>query len=217
MSMTEAKPKRLIDWEKAESQYRVGVMSLREIAADHGITEGSIRKRAKRDDWVRDLAGKVTAKADALVRSALVRTEARSEAAKGERGVIELEATVQARVRISHRSDIGRSRTLTMRLLEELEAQTSLVPELDQLGELLAKPDKNGVDRLNDLYQKVISLPGRTKTMKDLADTLKGLIGLEREAFGLNVLLEGEKRPLDRLPDEELSERLGEMMKRMGR
>lgn len=42
------------DWEAIETAYRAGMMSLREIAAQHGISEGAIRKRAKRDDWSRD-------------------------------------------------------------------------------------------------------------------------------------------------------------------
>lgn len=42
-----------VDWEKVEGQYRAGTRSLREIATEHGITEGAIRKRAKRDEWER--------------------------------------------------------------------------------------------------------------------------------------------------------------------
>lgn len=60
------------DWEAIETAYRAGVMSLREIAAQHGISEGAIRKRAKRDDWSRDLAAKVKERADDLVRKAEV-------------------------------------------------------------------------------------------------------------------------------------------------
>ncbi len=41
------------DWEAIETAYRAGVMSLREIASQHRISEGAIRKRAKRDDWSR--------------------------------------------------------------------------------------------------------------------------------------------------------------------
>jgi len=52
--MTEAK--KSPDWERIEAGYRAGVMSLRELATLHGITEGAIRKRAKRDEWER--AGK---------------------------------------------------------------------------------------------------------------------------------------------------------------
>lgn len=36
------------DWEAIETAYRAGVMSLREIASQHGISEGAISKRAKR-------------------------------------------------------------------------------------------------------------------------------------------------------------------------
>lgn len=41
------------DWEAIESAYRAGVLSLREIGAQYGVTEGAIRKRAKKFDWVR--------------------------------------------------------------------------------------------------------------------------------------------------------------------
>lgn len=41
------------DWEAIERDYRAGVLSLREIAIPNGITEGAIRKRAKRDGWER--------------------------------------------------------------------------------------------------------------------------------------------------------------------
>ena len=41
------------DWEAIESAYRAGVMSLREIGAQYGVSEGAIRKQAKKLDWVR--------------------------------------------------------------------------------------------------------------------------------------------------------------------
>lgn len=41
------------DWEAIESAYRAGVMSLRDIGAQYGVTEGAIRKRAKKFGWVR--------------------------------------------------------------------------------------------------------------------------------------------------------------------
>lgn len=43
------------DWELIEKLYRAGILSLREIAkqADDAVTEGAIRKRSKRDKWVR--------------------------------------------------------------------------------------------------------------------------------------------------------------------
>ncbi|HHD7578734.1 TPA: hypothetical protein ACOVI3_002944, partial [Escherichia coli] len=50
---------------------------------------------------------------------------------------------------------------------------------------IMFDPDDKGRDRLNEIYQKVISLPSRVKSMKDLSDSLKTLIGLEREAYSI--------------------------------
>jgi len=46
-----------IDWISIEGEYRADISSLREIGAKYGITEGAIRKRAKRDGWLRDPEG----------------------------------------------------------------------------------------------------------------------------------------------------------------
>lgn len=42
------------DWEAIESAYRAGVLSLRDIGDKYGVTEGAIRKRAKKLGWVRN-------------------------------------------------------------------------------------------------------------------------------------------------------------------
>ncbi len=41
------------DWEAIESAYRAGVLVLRDIGEQYGVTEGAIRKRAKKFGWVR--------------------------------------------------------------------------------------------------------------------------------------------------------------------
>lgn len=45
------------DWIAIEGLYRAGVQSLREIAKETGTVEGTIRSRAKKLGWVRDVAG----------------------------------------------------------------------------------------------------------------------------------------------------------------
>lgn len=176
------------DWERIELDYRAGVKSLREIGADHSISEGAVRKRAKRDGWTRDLAKKIQSKADELVRKSEVRTEVRTSTAESERETIEANASAVAKVKIAHRGDIRRSRSITMSLLEELEKQTGAeqVTLLEELGVLMRDEDERGIDKLNDLYHKVISLPQRAKTMKDLGESLRVLIGLERQAYGMD-------------------------------
>lgn len=177
---------KVICWGAIEKDYRAGIKSLRTIAGEHGVTEGAIRKRAKRDGWERDLAPKIKAKAEDLVRKATVRNMVRTETAMSERVLIEVNAQVQTDIILTHRTDIQRSRTLTMKLLEELEIATGDNDLLRQLGDLMYSPDKNGVDKLNELYNKIIAMPGRVDSMKKLADTLKTLIALEREAFGID-------------------------------
>ena len=173
------------DWEAIETAYRAGVMSLREIASQHGISEGAIRKRAKRDEWSRDLNAKIQQKADDLVRKQEVRKQVRNESTLTERVLIEATAEVIATVRMEHRGDIRRARELTNTLFDELGAQCADVSALEQLGDIMFDPDDKGRDRLNEIYQKVISLPSRVKSMKDLSDSLKTLIGLEREAYSI--------------------------------
>ena len=186
------------DWDRIELDYRAGIKPLRTIAGEHGITDGAIRKRAKRDGWTRDLAKRIQAKADELVRKEAVRSEVRTEKAASERQVIEANAIAVADVRLAHRQDIHRSRRIVMSLLDELEQQTGsdTAAMLEQLGELLRTEDKNGQDKLNDLYHKLISLPGRAKTMKDLGESLRVLVALERQAFGLD---DKENSPTDAL------------------
>ncbi|CDH01611.1 hypothetical protein [Xenorhabdus bovienii] len=174
------------DWEAIESAYRAGLMSLREIASQHGISEGAIRKRAKRDDWSRDLAAKVKERTDDLVRKKEVRKQVRSETTFSECVLIEATAEVIATVRMAHRGDIRRAREIINTLFDELGAECADVDALRQLGEIMFQPDDNGRDRLNEVYQSIISLPERVKAVKALSDAMKNLIGLERQAYDID-------------------------------
>ncbi|WP_428991992.1 hypothetical protein [Delftia acidovorans] len=93
-------------------------------------------------------------------------------------------AQAVATIRLAHRRDIQRARKITNALLDELEqmADADTVAYLQELGEMLRSPDDNGMDKLNDLYQKVISLPERSKTMKVLAESLRIVVDMERQA-----------------------------------
>ncbi|QMM94943.1 hypothetical protein HVW92_11375 [Citrobacter freundii] len=179
------------DWEAIESAYRAGVMSLREIASQNGISEGAIRKRAKRDEWSRDLNAKVKERADDLVRKAEVRKQVRSETVLSERVLIEATAEVIATVRMEHRGDIRRAREITNALFDELGAECADVASLRKLGELMLEPDENGRDKLNEIYHSIICMPERVKALKALSDAMKNLVGLERQAYDI-----GEKEPV---------------------
>ena len=174
------------DWEAIERAYRAGVLSIREIASHHEVSHTAINKRAKKEGWDRDLKAKIKAKADALVSRREVSREVSREQAETEREIVEGNAEAIANIRMAHRRDISRSRAITNKLLDELEAVTDGREMFEELGEMLRSPDDKGADRLNEIYSKVISLPGRTKTMKELAETLKTLVTLERQAYDLD-------------------------------
>lgn len=183
------------DWERIEQLYRAGVLSLREIAiACPGPNHVAIARRAKKFGWVQDLSAKIKAKANDLVTRQAVTADVTAERAVSDKAVIEINAQAIASIRMAHRGDIARGRRLTNKLLDELEGLTDNRELFDQLGELMRDPDDNGFDKRNDLYGKVISLPGRSKTMKEMADTLKTLVSLERQAFNLDEA-EGDRAP----------------------
>ncbi|MGJ7627207.1 hypothetical protein ACRQ3B_09130 [Citrobacter freundii] len=200
------------DWEAIETAYRTGSQSVREIAAQFGISHAAISKRAKKESWDRDLQARIQAKADALVTKREVTKKVTTEKLVTERQIVEANAEVIANVRMEHRGDIRRARTLTNSLLAELESECSDVDALNQLGELLRREDDKGTDKLNDLYHKIISLPGRVKAMKDLADSLKNLIALERQAYSLDDPDAGKQSPIGDKSDDDLTRRIQELM-----
>jgi hypothetical protein len=183
------------DWERVEADYRAGLLSLREIAAKAGnVTEGAIRKRAKRDGWSRDLAARINAKAEELVRKEAVRTEGtQSDPAyqtanpPAERLIVEANAEAIAAVRLSHRADIRRARALALKMLGELETVTGEQTIVDELRELVEQSDPEAGKAIALALAKVTSLPCRIGSMKALGDALKTLVTLEREAWGLTT------------------------------
>ena len=178
-----AQEKKAPDWERIEADYRAGLLSVREIAVAQGVSHVAIGKRAKRDGWERNLQAKIKAKADALVTKAEVTKEVTSEQAVTERRIVEANAQVIAEIRVSHRRDIARARSLAMKLLDELEIQTDNIDLLEQLE--TARAGEDGSDGLSRAFQRVTSTSGRIDSAKKLAEALKVLVSMEREAYGI--------------------------------
>lgn len=175
------------DWERIEADYRAGLLSVREIASTHGISHAAISKRSKRDGWTRDLSKRIQDKAEQLVTTRTVTKSVTTETAVTDRAIVEANAEVIAGIRLAHRKDIAKSRRLAMAMLDELEVVTDNRDLFEELGEILRSEDERGNDKRNDIYNKVISSAGRIDSMKKLAETLKTLVALEREAYGLKI------------------------------
>ena len=173
------------DWEAVEPEYRAGVKSLRQIAQEFGCTSGRVAQVAKERGWTRNLSAKIKALADAKLSKSILSKELNTQKKAAEKEVVEANAEMQTQIILGQRGNIVRYRTLAIQMLRELEASTEFPEEFEKLAEMMAAPDEKGVDRLNEIYRKVISLPQRVDSLKKLAEVLKILIGLERQAFGI--------------------------------
>lgn len=200
--MTEKRQK--IDYERIERGWRAGILSPRQLAAAYEeetgqkVSHAAIIKHFTKLGIPRNLAEKIKAKSDAMVTQAMVTEQVTPVTIKRDKEIIEDAATQLTYVRLNQRKDIQRSRKIAMSLFDELEMMVGQenVKLLEMLGEFMWTPDDKGNDKINDLYMKIISMPGRVKSMKDLSDTLKTLIALERQAFGLD---DENNKPVDAL------------------
>lgn len=182
-----------VDWDGLEPHYRAGTRSLKDIGQQFEVSDAAIVKHARVKGWTRNLQAKIQAKADAKVSAAVVSAEVREKKALTEALVVDVESTVQARIRLAHRTDIAAYRKLSVKLLQELEAVTDNKELFEELYELLHDPageDDSAAARERDrkrreAFDKVMSLPGRQKVMKEAAETLRVLVALEREAHGV--------------------------------
>jgi hypothetical protein len=206
--------KRPADWDVIEREYRANIKSLRQIAEPYAISEGAIRKRAKKDGWDRDLGQKIKAKAEALVRKEAVRSEVRIEGAAYEKEIIDGNARAIADVVIGQRKDVQRARGVVQKLWEMIESELDGLGDFSNLGEMLRWPDDNNQDKLNDLYQAAIGLPQQVKNVKLLADSIKVLIELERKVLRLDDIEQDD--PMKKIPDDEIESRLTVLLRKAG-
>lgn len=200
--------RKIVDWEAVEIQYRAGIRSLKDIGGEFGVSDAAIIKRAKRDSWVRDLKAKIHARAEAKVSAAMVSAEVSARTKINERQTIEAVSDEIVNVRLAHRGDISRTRRLSMKLMDELEAITDDQETLKELISQMREAEDADTALLN-LATRMSSLPTRTKTIKELSETLKTLVTLERQAYGI-----GEENPVppnSNLTDEELERKIAKL------
>ena len=179
--------KKPVDWDAVAIDIRAGILTDREIGAKHGRSHTSIQKYAAKHGIERDLTARIQQKTKAKVAKAQVAKESCQERVKlTQEQTIEIAAEAAATIVIKQQGRIGRHLRLSESLLSELESQTIDRTLYEQLGELMAAPDENGIDRLNELYRKIISTPSRIDSHKKAVETEKTLVALERQAFNLD-------------------------------
>jgi hypothetical protein len=182
------------DYDRIEPDWRAGVKSPAQIAAEYrdatgvAITRQAIVKHFKARGIPRDLAAKIRSAADAKVAASAV---ARGVAGATRGGasdteIVDANAEQMLVVRLAHRRDIAKHRGLAQSMMDELEQQTGNMGMFEAIKDALAEgASQEAKAILRDAWQRAMSLGGRVRIMGDLATTLRTLIALEREAFGL--------------------------------
>jgi len=174
------KTRKAIDWEKVESEYRAGQLSLREIGRQYDVSDPAIRKKAKALGWERDLSAKIKTK----VRSDLVRSEVRTKNPQKEKEIIEAAAAQGVEVVRSHRKNISSTIGTVNLLLEQLVDAANGREEIEGCIDEDTVDDNNTQRRTAML--KAVSLPTHAQTVSHLSSSLKTLVALERQAFNLD-------------------------------
>jgi DNA-binding MurR/RpiR family transcriptional regulator len=102
-----------IDWDAIERDYRIGKLTLREMAAKHGVAESSVSLKAKQLGWTRDLTETVKQATKAALIEASKRRAEEIGVELGEKSARETEGAIKAAVSenvaivMSHRRRLG--------------------------------------------------------------------------------------------------------------
>lgn len=188
-----ATTKKTIDWDLIEKDWRAGVKTKKQMSVEYEVSRAAMDKHFEKRGISRNLIVKIRAEAEAIVSKSVVKRAAPSApgddpglAPATEREIVDANAAMQSDIILAHRTNIQRAHRLSMSLLAELEFQTDNEGMLQELAEQMYEPPQRGPNRRLELLEKVISLASRAGTMKTLADSLRGLIAMERQAFGLD-------------------------------
>lgn len=197
-----ANRKKEVDMVSLEVDYRLGMISLRDLAQKYHINRTSIAQFAEERGWVQDLSSRIAAKTQSKLTRKLVDVTkevgkqktalalARDRAAETK---IDLVSSLQADLLANHRNDIEQYQAMCNGFLNELHMQGLCDADLAKIGELIAmvetqaeaQPDMEGIQKRLNAFYKILNLGGRAETFKKLVEAKAKLIMLERLAHGI--------------------------------
>lgn len=149
-----ADQKSTVDWEDIRRDYEAGTQSIREIASWHSISDTAIRKRAKKECWVRKE----------------VRTGSHRELLSAEPKAKVYEGTVLTPENTKPEAIVDRGRALAVRMLDELDATTCRLGELEALIETALDGQE---EKAVQAVKAAVSLKTRSDVLKALATAAK--------------------------------------------
>lgn len=184
------------DWAWIKRRFRTGRHSIREIAREstakgRKVSHEAIAKRIRKEGWEKDLSEAIRARVGAELAADSVDAVDRSGASDAE--IVDAAARQGADVVRSHRNDINKLRGITNRMADELSEGSEQVADLVEVIERGTRPQKGDdaakVESLaarRERLMRMVGLAHRAGVLKDLTQSQRHLIGLERQAWNLN-------------------------------
>jgi uncharacterized protein YjcR len=187
-----------IDWEEVSNDYRIGRLTLKQIAIKYGCAVSSITLKAKKLGWSRDLTEsvKVATKAalieDAKLRAVEIGKEIGKESACGTEGAIRAAVSENLSLILGHRDDIRELRDGLKASIQQLNDEAQNTELLAQIAQMM---ESEHPDAVAALYKR-LGVSNRIAGYKAAMETLARAIDKEREAFGMDDK-SGEKSGVD--------------------
>ena len=149
--------------------------------------------------YQQDLADAIRQATNARLDEETVRKEVRSGAQKVSTVVLAV-AEQNTKVILGHRTGLARLNEVKNKLLNQIEQAADNLPDLEEVIEMIRKPDDNGRDAVNDAMRKAMSRSALVDDLKKLADVDEKARKGEREAFKIDA-------PAEKTPDEAAASR----------
>lgn len=179
-----------------EADYRSGALTLQQLATTYGISVATITNYASHFNWERDLKARVRERAKEKVAESLAAqelAELRSGKVDTEQA-IEVAATIQKNVILQSQKRLQRLQKHLDGMIGEFEAQAMSPQDIEDVAVLVAmtqgqmnevESSPAVVERRVASFKKLLSLGDRLGSFKTIADITKTLMGIERQAFGI--------------------------------
>lgn len=189
-----------IEWDKIKQEYRRGIKSMARIAADHQCSEASVRRMVKIHKWKKDLKPKINKEIKKRLKKKKKKARVKKKKARytvsdpqvtpeREAEIVEAAANRAVMVVQAHRGDLMQMRVVMNNMLQELALMSQCPQELAESIDIITHNSEltnTQADYARTRLLKILDLPMRTTSLRNLAKTLALLIPLERQAFGLN-------------------------------
>lgn len=170
------------------ADYRSGIKSDRQIAAEWGITHTTVRRWARALGISRDLVLAIQQRTKAKLAHKAAKDAAAEQQEPHrldrptERAVVEANADLCATVITTHRQDIARARKVLESLLGELEQDSMLTAEE---VESIAAANGEASEVQQAAFRRAIGRGARVSDIKALIEALSRVTAMEREAYNL--------------------------------